>query len=370
MSVPARSHPATVTVVGGGIIGLTSAWQLARAGLAVTVIDQSGGHGASWVAAGMLAPVSEAIFGEEELTRLCLAAVPAFERLAASLEAEGVGPVGLSRTGTLAVAFNADDRAALDRLSDYRDSLGLVSSRLTSREVRSLEPWLANDVRSGVLVADDLSVDNRQYWSAARLACEKAGVTIRAGAVSSLEAPELADADVVVVAAGTATADLTGLPIVPVKGQIVRLRVPDDLAARGVAITRTIRGLVRGSEVYVVPRANGEVVLGATSEHRGHDLSVTAGGVYELLRNAYELLPVTSEFEFVEALAGLRPGTPDNGPVVGWLDARTLVASGHYRNGILLSAITAEAVAALVTSGDVGEEWTPFGPQRFAGTDK
>jgi glycine oxidase len=352
-----------VIVVGGGVIGLATAFRLGAAGRSVTVRDSSPGHGASWVAAGMLAPVTEAVFGEEDLTRLCLAAVPAFEHLAATLEAAGSGPVGLSRSGTLAVAFNADDRDALDRLTEYRDSLGLASSRLTGSEARRLDPWLATDVRGGVLVEDDLSVDNRAYVGALRVACEKVGVDFVAETVSSLT--DL-DAALVVVAAGSATAALTGVPVHPVKGHVVRLRIPEALARQGVALNHTVRGLVRGSDVYLVPRANGEVVVGATSEHRGFDVAVTAGGVYELLRNAYELLPVSSEFDFLEASAGLRPGTPDNGPVVGWLDDRTIVASGHYRNGILLSAVTAEAVEALVTGAELGEEWNAFGPDRFS----
>ncbi|MCW2524986.1 MAG: glycine oxidase ThiO, partial [Frankiales bacterium] len=150
-------------------------------------------------------------------------------------------------------------------------------------------------------------------------------------------------------------------------GQILRLAVPARLAGAGPVLTRTIRGLVRGSEVYLVPRADGEVVVGATVEQQGSDVTVTAGGVYELLRNAYELVPISSEFEFVEARAGLRPGTPDNGPILGWHEDGLIVAVGHYRNGILLSASTAEAVTQLLAGGSVAGQWKPFGPQRFGG---
>jgi glycine oxidase len=117
--------------------------------------------------------------------------------------------------------------------------------------------------------------------------------------------------------------------------------------------------------VYLVPRASGEVVVGATTEQQGYDVTVTAGAVYELLRNAYELLPISSEFHFVEARAGSRPGTPDNGPLVGNLEPGLIVASGHYRNGILLSALTAAAVVRLVAGESVAEEWKPFDPHRF-----
>jgi glycine oxidase len=154
----------------------------------------------------------------------------------------------------------------------------------------------------------------------------------------------------------------------PVKGQILRLAVPARLSAAGPVLSHTVRGLVRGSEVYLVPRHNGEIVVGATSEQQGHDRTVTAGGVYELLRNAYELLPVSSEFSFVEARAGTRPGTADNGPLVGWYEPGLLLATGHYRNGILLSALTAEAVATLAAGQQLGPEWQPFGARRFTTT--
>jgi glycine oxidase len=172
-------------------------------------------------------------------------------------------------------------------------------------------------------------------------------------------------ADLVVLCAGALTERLTGYPIQPVKGQILRLQIPDRLTAAGPVLTRTVRGLVHGSEVYLVPRAGGEVVVGATVEQQGFDTTVTAGGVYELLRNAYELLPISSEFTFVEALAGLRPGTADNGPLLGQVQPGLILATGHYRNGILLSALTALAVRRLATGERPAEEWDAFDPDRF-----
>jgi glycine oxidase len=153
----------------------------------------------------------------------------------------------------------------------------------------------------------------------------------------------------------------------PVKGQILRLAVPERLVANGPVLQRTVRGVVRGEEVYLVPRGDGEVVVGATVEQQGADLTVTAGSVYQLLRNAYELVPISSEFEFVEARAGLRPGTPDNGPILGWLDEGLIAAVGHYRNGILLSASTANSVARMLASQPPATQWKPFNPQRFQG---
>ena len=374
------AQPAEVLIVGGGVIGLAAAYRLAARGATVRVIDASGGRGASWAAAGMLAPVTEAAFGEDELIRLNLAAVPVFQRLAGELQERTGQPVGLRTEGTLAVAFNADDRAALDRLTEFRAGLGLSTQRLSGAAARALEPYLATGVRGGVLAAGDLSVDNRRYLAALRSAAEAAGARFVRDEVTGLlrgaaggsqvsgvrtATGEELRAGAVVLCGGAATGALAQLPVYPVKGQILRLAVPERLRSAGPVLTRTVRGIVRGSEIYLVPRADGEVVVGATSEQQGHDTGVTAGGVYELLRNAYELLPVSSEFSFVEARAGSRPGTPDNGPILGRLADGVVLATGHYRNGILLSALTADAVAALVLGEPIAEVWAPFHPGRF-----
>jgi glycine oxidase len=372
------AQPADVLLVGGGAIGLAAAYRLAERGARVQVVDASGGRGASWAAAGMLAPVTEAAFGEDELTRLNLAAVPVFQRLVVQLQERTGHSVGLRTEGTLAVAFNSDDRAALDRLTDFRTGLGLSTQRLSGAATRALEPYLAAGVRGGVLAADDLSVDNRRYLDVLRQAAQAAGVRFVAAEVTGLlrggsrvsgvrtaTGAELT-AGAVVLCGGAATGTLADVPVHPVKGQILRLAVPERLRAAGPVLTRTVRGIVRGGEIYLVPRPGGEVVVGATSEQQGHDTGVTAGGVYELLRNAYELLPISSEFDFVEARAGSRPGTPDNGPILGRLADGLVLATGHYRNGILLSALTADAVVALVAGEPPAPVWAPFSPGRFS----
>jgi glycine oxidase len=374
--VPGESSD--VIVVGGGVIGLAAAYRLAESGAAVRLVDAGGTTGASWAAAGMLAPISEAVFGEEDLTRLNVAAVAEFAAFAAALENRTNLAVGLRTEGTLAVALNADDRSALDRLTGFRSSLGLPSEMLNGRQARALEPYLATEVRAGVFAADDFSVDNRSYLQALALANDLAGVESvrddvtalvrdhgRVTGVRTATGRSLTAASVV-LCTGALTQRLAGYPVQPVKGQILRLAVPARLRSSGSVLTRTVRGIVRGGEVYLVPRAGGEVVVGATQEQHGFDTQVTAGGVYELLRNAYELLPISSEFDFVEARAGLRPGTPDNGPLVGPAENGLILATGHYRNGILLSATTAEAVVRLVAGQPLAEEWKPFGPDRFS----
>src|SRR5690242_5140158 len=382
---------ADVVIAGGGVIGTAIAWRAARAGLAVTVVDPDQGDAASLVAAGMLAPVSEALFGEGALLRVNLLAVARFGSFAAELEEAAGRQVGLRREGTLAVAYDPDDYAALVRLTAFRRSAGLDAEELDSRACRKLESFLTPDVHGGVLFAGDWSVDNRRYATALRSAAAAAGVRVvrdrvtevlTSGSGDRVRGVRLADggdigADRVVVAAGCWTGAIAGVPppvrtaVRPVKGQLLRLRHPGGMPP---VITHTIRATVRGTDVYLVPRADGEVVVGATQEERGPDRTVTAGAVHDLLRDAMSVLPVTSELELAETCAGLRPGTPDNGPVIGPAAGGTdgpgpdglLLATGHYRNGILMSPVTADAIVAHLTGQPAAPEWEPFAPGRFA----
>jgi glycine oxidase len=371
---------ADVAVVGGGVIGTAIAWRAAAAGLGVALVDPQQDDGASLVAAGMLAPVSESIFGEEALLRLNLLAVRRFPTFAAELEERTGQPVGLRQEGTLAVAYDPGDHAALLRLTEFRRSVGLDAAELDSRAVRKLEPFLTPEVRGGALFEGDWSVDNRRYLAALRQAARDAGVrtvpdqvTAATGAGGQVTGVQLAgggtvSSGTVVVAAGWASAGIAGLPgrlaevVRPVKGQLLRLRLP---VAMPPVLSHTVRAVVRGTEVYLVPRADGELVVGATQEERGPDRTVTAGAVHDLLHDALSVLPVLSELVLAETCAGLRPGTLDNGPVVGPAGTGLLLATGHYRNGILLSAATADAAVAWLTGHPPAAEWAPFTPDRF-----
>ena len=377
---------ADVVVAGGGVIGTAIAWRAAAAGLDVVLVDPDEGHAASLVAAGMLAPASEALFGEGALLRLNLLAVRRFGSFAAELEEASGQQVGLRREGTLAVAYDPGDHAALIRLTTFRRSAGLDAEELDSRACRKLEPFLAPDVRGGVLFADDWSVDNRRYAAALREAARAAKVRCVRDRVLAVRARDgqargvrLAgggdiDSAQVVVAAGCWSGAVDGLPdtlravVRPVKGQLLRLRHPAGVPP---VLSHTIRAIVRGTDVYLVPRADGELVVGATQEERGPDQTVTAGAVHDLLHDAMSVLPVTSELILAETCAGLRPGTPDNGPVVGRCGpAGLLLATGHYRNGILMSPVTADAAAALLVGQPPAPEWEPFTPQRFTAQDR
>ncbi|GAA1101987.1 MULTISPECIES: glycine oxidase ThiO [Kitasatospora] len=376
----ARSH-SDVLVVGGGIIGLGVAWRAAQRGLAVALVDPVPGGGAAQVAAGMLAPVTELQYGEEPLLRLGMASNERYAAFAAELtEVTGLD-TGYRRTGTLAVALDADDREELRELHAFQARLGLDSQWLTGRECRRLEPMLAPGVRGGLLVTGDHQVDGRRLARALVVACERAGVVLhresavellvedgRAAGVRTDGGAELA-AGRTVLAAGCRSHLLPGLPegvlppVRPVKGQVLRLRIPE---AYRPFLSRNVRAVVRGQHIYLVPRADGELVIGATSEEQGFDTTVTAGGVYELLRDAHELVPGLTELPLVETGAGLRPGSPDNAPLLGPTRLPGLVAAtGHYRNGVLLTPVTADLLGEHLATGSVPELAAPFSPDRF-----
>jgi glycine oxidase len=367
-----------VVVAGGGVIGSAIAWRAALAGLGVIVVDPDDGVPATQVAAGMLAPVSESLFGEEDLLRVNLLAVRRFPGFAAELEAATGERTGLRREGTLAIAYDPGDYAALTRLTAFRRQAGLTAQELDSAQCRALEPFLTPDVHGGVLFPGDWSVDNRRYAAALRTAMSRAGVTVirdRVSAVTGtveLGSGQTVDCGTVVVAAGSRTGEIAGLPdslraaIRPVKGQLLRLTHPARMPP---AVTHSIRATVRGTDIYLVPREDGELVVGATQEEHA-DQRVTAGAVHDLLHDAMSVLPVISELILAETCAGLRPGTPDNGPLVGPVaghdnSKKLLLATGHYRNGILMSAATADAVVALLTGAEPDIAWRPFTPGRF-----
>ena len=334
-----------IAVVGGGIIGLAIAAELHRSGAEVTVYDPApaGSDGAWHVAAGMLAPGGESAFESPDLGRLMAASAELWPAFAA-----GLGPdLGYVEAGTLRVALTGDDVAEAGRIWRHQ---GL--SPLTGTRLRELEPALSPRVRAGAYAATDRQVDPRRVVAALR--GQLAGRIVP----ERIEAPGDVDADVVVVAAGCGTAALTGLPIRPVKGQVLRLRGEPGL------LRHVVSGTVDGRHVYLVPRADGEVVVGATQEERT-DALPTAGGVHDLLRAALDLVPGLAEHELAEVAVGHRPGTPDNAPLLGRLNERVVVAAGHHRNGVLLAPVTARLIADLVLTGSADVLLEAFSPRRF-----
>lgn len=370
-----------VAVIGAGVVGLAVAWRLARAGDRVQVFDDGPGSGASYAAAGMLAPAGEAWFGEDALLAVGAASVGMWPGFAERLGRASGHDVWLRREPALMVGADEADRADLDRVQRLLRAHDLAVDPLTRRDARRLEPALTTSLRRALLVRSDLSVHNRRVVEALRRACGRAGTRLHreradvltdgtgaAVGVRTRESGAVHGADAVVVAAGHGTARVGGVPawlrgaVRPVKGQILRLHGREPL------LTHTVRARVRGDSVYAVPRADGEIVLGATSEEQD-DVRVTADGVFEILRRGITVVPGIRECDLVEATARARPGTADNGPLIGHAGAPNLLAAtGHYRGGVLLAPLTAEAIAALLHDGAVPGIVRPFAPTRFAPT--
>jgi glycine oxidase len=361
-----------VVVVGAGVIGLACAWRIAERGLSVCVLERASepGTGASGVAAGMLAPVTEAEWGARALLDLNLDSAARWPGFAEALRGASGREVGYRRDGALVVAADRDDAEELRRLHAFQESLGLDVQWLGSRAARQLEPALSPRIAGAIHAPHEAQADPRALVAALTTALRGGGGDLHCGVNVTALTGDGVDTDrgpvraaQVVVAAGSWSSELDGAapPIRPVKGQILRLRRPagqPPLAER----------LIRTPRCYVVDRVGGEVVVGATVEERGFDDAVTADGVYRLLEAAYEVLPDAGELEWVEAAARLRPGTPDNAPAIGrGANADGVIwATGHYRNGILLTPVTADAVAAIAAGDEPPAAVASFGPARFA----
>jgi glycine oxidase len=365
-SVSSSNRSFDVVIVGGGVIGLACAWRLSRRAARVAVVERSTPPaGATRVAAGMLAPVGELAFGEPELLKLTLAAAELYPGFVAEIEAASGLSTGYTAHGALHVALDRDEAAELRRLHELQRSLGLGAEWLPPRRCRELEPGLTPSFNGGVHAPDEAAVDPRALSGALLAGLDAEGVEVRTGAevdAALLDGERLVGvhtstgeelrAPTVVLAAGAWSGQAGWLPeagrppVRPVKGQILELRARDGAAPCG--------RIVASERVYLTPRPDGRLILGATVEEQGFDTAVTAGGVHELLREAYRLLPEVAEMELVEAAAGLRPGTPDNLPLVGPSPVEGLVwATGHYRNGILLAPLAAERIAELLEGAPV-----------------
>lgn len=388
-----------VLVIGGGIIGLGIALEAQRSGYRITLIDPAPASGATYAAAGMLAPVSELHYQEDGLLALTLASAKRWPGFIQTLTSEGYPDTGFHSTPTLALGADAADRIALADMREAQNRQGLEVSRLSIREARRLEPLLSPHITAAHMISGDHQVDPRAVAAAieARLLAGAgdsrmtAGDTIiRTSAAALLhQDPEdpgspitgvlLADgrsirAKEVVVANGMGVATLGGLPphlvlpLRPVYGDVLRLRVPEHLRP---LTTATLRGMVRGLPVYIVPRSDGTVVIGATSREDSNP-GISAGGVHQLLRDAQVLVPAVAELELVETIARARPGTPDNAPLLGRVagaGGREIpglsIATGFFRHGVLLTPIAAHVITELL-QGRSDPAFAGFRPDRFS----
>jgi glycine oxidase len=398
LSEQSGSQSFDAAFVGGGVIGLASAWRAARAGARVVVLERAEPPaGATNVAAGMLAPVGELSFGERELLAMMLASRELWPGFAAEVEAASGLETSFREDGALHVAIDRDEAGELRRRHELQVELGLDAEWLTPRRCRELEPALTTTFVGGVLARGDASVDPRRLALALAAALREAGGELRTGtevvdglwdgdrlvgvrtaptAASTAQPSVLSNpvgdkgqrvdvrADTVVLCNGAWSGQTPWLPpearppVRPVKGEVIELRPREGEPVPAERI-------VCSERVYIVPRPDGRLVIGATQEERGFDTLVTAGGVHELLREAYRVIPEIAEMELIGMTSGLRPGTPDNLPIVGpgAVDG-LLLATGHFRNGIMLTPVTGDAVAAMLAGTEPPVAITPAGPRR------
>ena len=371
-----------ILIIGGGVIGLGIGWQLAKMGAAVTIYDRAeAGRAASWAAAGMLAPLAEAHSEEPELLKLGCQSLERYRQWVAELEADAQMSVGYRVEGTLIIGLEPDDTYQLRHLYDAQRHLRLDVNWLTGREARDIESALSPRVTAAIHCASDYQVDNRLMVIALQHAYQARGgvlfensviekVVIKNGIAIGVQTQNgLQDADIVILSAGCWSAQIEGIPdailppVRPVKGQMLALQMEEGIAIN--SVIRTVRARYPMS-AYLVPRADGRLIVGATSEEMGFDTRLTAGGVFELLRGAWEAVPGVYELPILETWAGLRPGSRDNAPILGKTPIENLIyATGHYRNGILLTPITAYEIAKLILTGETPKTIAPFRLARF-----
>jgi glycine oxidase len=378
-SASSSSAKPNVVVIGAGVIGLGIAWRLAQGGASVTVFDKgASGSGASHASAGILAATAEAEPGEEPLVALGRRSQALWPAFAAELEQATGQSVDLRQEGALAVALTADDQARMQHHAEFQKRLGLPIEWLSAAETRRREPHLSARLTGSIHMSADHQVENRKLAAALRSAVLAAGVTLRehtpvdrvviadgcAAGVVLADGAHVA-ADTVVLAAGAWSRQIEGLPpelrppVRPVKGQIVALQM--DPAAP------LIRHVVWAPNVYIVPRLDGRLLLGATMEEKGFDPSLTAGGILSLLEAAWRAIPAIEELPVAEMWVGHRPGSRDDAPILGPAAVDGLVyATGHHRNGILLTPITADTVSRYVLTGESDPIMQPFSIGRFA----
>lgn len=364
-------------LVGAGAIGLAVAWRLLERDWRVSVLDRNEpGRSTSWKAAGMLAPAAEIEFEELELYRLNRESLRRWPRFAGELEDRSGLEVDYRDDGTVSVADDRDSAEALRRRYEFQREHDVPVEWLSGQQALEVEPFLRARLAAAVYTPEDHQVDNRLLVEALERTVarfETGTIHTPADVVRCESHPEhpavvtaagdRVEGDVVVLAMGPWAASIEGLPdravppIRPVKGQVIQLRRerPFDL-----------QHVVRGPDAYLAPKSSGRIVIGATSEERGFDETVTAGGLYRLLEGAWEIVPGIEELPVTDTWVGFRPASRDHKPVIGWTEAPGIaVAAGHYRHGILLTPVTAEETARLLDEDRRSEWLEPFGPARF-----
>lgn len=372
-----------IIIIGGGVIGLGIGWQLAKAGAAVTIHERGqAGRGASWAAGGMLGPIAEAHIDELDLLKLSNQSLARYPEWVDELETETEMPIGYRAEGTLIIGIEPDDTYQLQHAYTLYQDLGLNVEWLSGQEAREIEGALSSYVTAAIRCETDHQVDNRLMVQALQRAYQGRGgvlhqnstverIVIENGTATGVQTQDgIQGADVCILAAGCWSAQINGLPdtiippVRPVKGQMLALQMHEDVMIRNVI--RTVKARYP-MPVYLVPRTDGRLIVGATTEELGFDTDLIVGGIYELLHGAFEAVPGIYKLPLIETWAGLRPGSSDNAPILGKTPVENLIyATGHYRNGILLTPITAYEISKLILTGETSETIAPFHLDRFS----
>ena len=373
-----------IIIIGGGVIGLGIGWQLAKAGVSDVTIHESGqaGRGASWAAGGMLGPIAEAHIDELDLLKLSNQSLARYPEWVDELETETEMSIGYRAEGTLIIGIEPDDTYQLRHAFTLYQDLGLNVEWLSGQEAREIEGALSPYVTAAIRCETDHQVDNRLMVQALQRAYQGRGgvlhqnstverIVIENGTATGVQTQDgIQEADVCILAAGCWSAQISGLPdtiippVRPVKGQMLALQMREDVMIRNVI--RTVKARYP-MPVYLVPRTDGRLIVGATTEELGFDTDLIVGGIYELLHGAFEAVPGIYKLPLIETWTGLRPGSSDNAPILGKTPVENLIyATGHYRNGILLTPITAYEISKLILTGETSETIAPFHLDRFS----
>ncbi len=362
-----------VAIAGGGLIAGAIALELAQAGLNVGIFESAQpGEGASWAGAGILSPAPENA-GMIPMVAIGCASLKLYPEFVAGVEELSGQNVGYRAKGTLEALFMHDAQAELSTIVALHHGLGLKAEPLSAEDAREMEPALSGELDAAVLRPDEASVDNRALTKAVLAAAERSGVKmLTSSRVTAIGADsgrctglmigdQRVEAGWTVIAAGCHSAEIGGIPryapVRPAKGQMIALR----------AKTATCERVLWSEKVYLVPRNDGRILAGATVEYVGFEKTVTAGGVQKILAGAIELAPAFADAQLIESWAGLRPDSPDHLPIIGPTDLEgLLIATGHFRSGILLAPITARLIREWITKQSVSLDWERFSPMRFA----
>ena len=340
---------------------MTTALTLADRGHTVTVHDPAPASGASHHAGGMLAPTAEVVYKQDPLFPLMRASAQWYPDLINLTAKYSDLPTGYRTDGTLVVARDTADKTHLAELTEYQSRHGMAVDKLTTREARKLEPALSPAINGAVRIDGDHQVQPRLFTRALLDACRRANVTFTTDRIDSLD--QLDNADQILVANGLGAQELVpGLDLRPVYGDVLHVRVPQHQYP---LLTRVVRGFVEDRPVYLIPRQDGTLTIGATTREDGRG-TPQVQGIHQLLRDAIELVPALEECDFVEATAGARPGTPDDLPYLGRIDERTVVSTGYFRHGILLAGLGARVGAELVDRQEPSIDLTACDPRRHS----